>query len=165
MPERGPSPPGSRRAGRRRALEVLYEADLLGRPVSAVLADHLRREDPPQEFAVALVRGVERHRAHLDDLIQHHAHGWRLPRMPVVDRNLLRIALHELLYDDDVPTAVAIDEAVELAKELSTEDSGRFVNGLLARIAESQAPGPPPPVDPRGAADPPGDDPPGSADR
>ena len=127
---------GSRREARKRALDILYEADLLHRGVSGALADHLEAADPPDEFTVALVRGVERHRPELDRLIAAHARGWRLERMPVVDRNLLRMGLYEILHDPAVPTAVAIAEAVELAKELSTEDSGRFVNGVLAGIAE-----------------------------
>jgi N utilization substance protein B len=137
-----PEPGRSRRAARRRALEILYEADLKDRPIPQVLAEHLRDEDaPPPDFAVALVRGVHRHRAELDDLISTNARGWTLSRMPVVDRNLLRMGLFEILHDPDVPTAVAINEAVELAKDLSTDDSGRFVNGLLARVADQRPPG------------------------
>jgi N utilization substance protein B len=128
----------SRRAARKRALDILYEADLLHRDAVTVLAAHLERDDPPGEFTVALVRGVDLKRAELDALISTHARDWRLERMPVVDRNLLRIGLYEILHDPDVPTAVAIDEAVDLAKELSTDDSGRFVNGVLARIAAEQ---------------------------
>ena len=85
-----------------------------------------------------LVEGVQEHQADIDALIAAHADRWALNRMPVVDRNLLRIALFELLWCDDVPVPVAINEAVELAKALSTEDSGRFVNGLLGRIAEER---------------------------
>ena len=132
--------PHSRHAARKRALDVLYEADLKGRPLPTVLADHLADDPALPEFSLAIVRGVHRHRDALDPLIESYAHDWSLARMPVVDRNLLRIGLYEILYDDDVPTAVAIDEAVELAKELSTDDSGRFVNGVLARIAEAQHP-------------------------
>jgi transcription antitermination protein NusB len=139
-PEVAAPRPGSRRQARKRALDILYEADLLGRSVAVVLADHLERSDPPEDFAVALVRGVERTRLELDALIREHARGWRLERMPVVDRNLLRIGLWEILHEPDVPAAVAITEAVELAKELSTEDSGRFLNGVLARIAGEQPP-------------------------
>jgi transcription antitermination protein NusB len=130
----------SRRAARKRALDLLYEADLLGRPVATVLAEHLRGDDPPGEFTLAIVRGVDRNRPELDHLIESHARDWRLSRMPVVDRNLLRIGLYEILRDPEVPTPVAIDEAVALAKELSTDDSGRFVNGVLGRIADSRAP-------------------------
>lgn len=136
-----PPGPRPRHAARKRALDLLYEADLVGRPLSQVLAAHLApdAEDPPPEFAVAIVRGVNRHREELDELISAHARDWKLSRMPVVDRNLLRMGLYEILHDPAVPTAVAIDEAVQLAKELSTDDSGRFVNGVLARIARSRA--------------------------
>ncbi|MDQ3537315.1 MAG: transcription antitermination factor NusB [Actinomycetota bacterium] len=131
---------GSRHAARKVALDVLYEADLTERPIAAVLAKHLEATPPPPEFAVALVRGVHRHHEEIDELIQSHSRDWKLSRMPVVDRNLLRIGLFEILHSPDVPTAVAIDEAVELAKELSTDDSGRFVNGVLARVAEAASP-------------------------
>lgn len=129
--------PSSRRAARRRALEILYQADLRSQPIPSVLADHLRDdEDQPPDFAVSLVRGVHRHRTEIDELIVANAKDWTLARMPVVDRNLLRLGLYEILHDPEVPTAVAINEAVDLAKELSTDDSGRFVNGLLGRVAE-----------------------------
>lgn len=137
MADRAPSAP-TRHAGRKRALDLLYEADLLGRPLAGVLADHLEGDDPPGAFSRALVAGVERHRSELDELISTYAKGWRIERMPVVDRNLLRLGLWEILYDDETPTAVAIDEAVRLAKELSTEDSGRFINGLLDRVASTR---------------------------
>ena len=97
--------------------------------------------DPSEEVlarARVLLGGVQQHRDEIDALIEGHAERWELNRMPVVDRNLLRIALFELLWCDDVPVAVAINEAVELAKSLSTEDSGRFVNGLLGRIAQER---------------------------
>ena len=124
----------SRRAARKAALELLYEADLLERPVATVLTERLRRPDELPAYALELVRGVERNRQDIDALIAANARDWRLERMPVIDRNLLRVGLYELLHRDDVPLAVAIDEAVELAKELSTDDSPRFVNGVLARI-------------------------------
>lgn len=108
-----------------------------GRPVATVLAAHRDGEDPPAPFTVTLVDGVAARRDDLDAHIRAHAHDWSLARMPAVDRNVLRLAVWELLATD-VPTGVAIDEAVGLAKELSTEDSGRFVNGLLARIASQR---------------------------
>ena len=126
---------GPRHVARKRALDILYEADLKDRPLAEVLATHMRTAEDLPEFAVALVRGVHRHRDEIDALIEEHSRGWKLSRMPIVDRNVLRVGLFELLHSTEVPTAVAIDEAVELAKELSTEDSGRFVNGLLARAA------------------------------
>lgn len=95
------------------------------------------REVPP--FARELIEGVAAHRRELDALIGEHAEGWTVPRMPSLDRTILRVACFELLHREDVPTAVAIDEAVQAAKELSTEDSSRFVNGVLGRIAQERA--------------------------
>ena len=128
----------SRREARKQALDLLYEADLKSRPLPQVLAARLATGDLP-EFSLELVRGVHRHRADLDRLIEANARDWTLARMPIIDRNLLRLGLFELLHSD-VPTAVVIDEAVELAKSLSTDDSGRFVNGLLARVADAERP-------------------------
>jgi transcription antitermination protein NusB len=130
----------ARRAARKAALDILYEADLLERPVASVLAERLQRDEELDAYALALVRGVERNRVALDGLIEANARDWRLSRMPVVDRNLLRLGLFEILHCDDVPMAVAIDEAVELAKALSTDDSPRFVNGVLARIGREHQP-------------------------
>jgi N utilization substance protein B len=131
---------GTRHSGRKRALDILYEADLKQRPLPEVLATHLRDEPDLDEFPLSLVRGVHRHREEIDQVIERHSTGWKLSRMPVVDRNVLRLAVFELRHTE-VPAAVAIDEAVELVKELSTADSGRFVNGLLARAADSAAAG------------------------
>jgi N utilization substance protein B len=133
----------SRRKSRRRALDVLYSADLRDVPAATVLADNLRRmgSDIPEHmgYAVLIVEGVIDHADRIDELISTYAEGWTLERMPVIDRNLLRIAVFELLYRDDIDDPVAISEAVELAEELSTNDSPRFVNGLLGRIAEYAA--------------------------
>ena len=130
----------SRRKSRRRALDVLYSADLRDIPARTVLADTLARMggDVPDHmaYAVELVEGVESHADRIDELISSYAEGWTLDRMPVVDRNLLRIAVYEMLHRDDIDDPVAISEAVELAGELSTDDSPRFVNGLLGRIAD-----------------------------
>src|SRR5205823_198957 len=120
-----------RTKARKRALDVLHAADALDRPPLVVLA-----EDPEApKFTRELVEGIEEHRAELDDLIRRYADRWALERMPIVDRNLLRIGLYEILFRPDIPAGAAINEAVELAKLLSTEDSGRFVNGLLGRVA------------------------------
>lgn len=136
----------SRHTARQRALNLLYAADLNDRAVETLLAGAAADdEEPLPAFTAELVRGVDAHRAELDRLIVDHAKDWRLERMPVVDRNVLRLALFEILHEPDVPDAVAIDEAVRLAKQLSTDDSGRFVNGVLARIArERAAPSPSP---------------------
>ncbi len=128
---------GARSKARKRAVDVLYEADLRGTDPVTLLADRVGSTDVPpvNDYTIVLVEGVTTHRARIDDLISEHAEGWTLQRMPAVDRAVLRIGLYELLWAADVPDAVAIDEAVELAKGLSTDDSPRFVNGVLGRIA------------------------------
>ncbi|MEN3611879.1 transcription antitermination factor NusB [Plantactinospora sp. ZYX-F-223] len=130
----------ARRKARKRALDVLYEADLRDRPVAEVLAGYLQRLEQPRPehlgYAVGLIEGVAAHQSRIDELIDSYAEGWTLDRMPVVDRNLARIAIYELLYLDEIDDAVAISEAVELARQMSTDDSPRFLNGILGRIAE-----------------------------
>ncbi|MBV8980705.1 MAG: transcription antitermination factor NusB [Acidimicrobiia bacterium] len=132
-PEEGEPLLGTRRQARELALSLLYEADTKTVAPSAILADFPIEPDP---FAADLVAGVGEHQAEIDDLIRRFARDWTIDRMPVVDRNLLRIGIYELLQRPDVPTAALISEAVELARRYSTEESGRFVNGMLGRIAE-----------------------------
>ena len=129
--------PGTRSGARRRALDILFEADLLDRPVAEILARHRddREAGPPDPYAVELVDGVAGHLPELDARIAAAAEHWTIERMPLVDRNLLRLAAYELTARPEVPTAVVLDQAIELAKLLSTADSGRFVNGVLAAIA------------------------------
>jgi N utilization substance protein B len=130
-----------RRDARRTAIEILYQADLTGRSPLDVL--HERRDlgegGGLSAFAQDLVRGVTERRDELDRVIGEHAEGWTVPRMASVDRTLLRVACFEILYREDVPAAVAVDEAVIAAKELSTEASGGFVNGVLGRIVREGA--------------------------
>jgi len=129
---------GARSKARKRALDVLFEADVVGADVRSTLQARLARDSPPVPgYAVELVEGVLERRERIDELIAAYARGWTLDRMPAVDRNVLRIGVYELLWRDDVPDGVAISEAVELARSLSTEESPRFVNGLLATIAET----------------------------
>ena len=116
---------------RERALILLYEAEAKGITPSEVLAAQISE---PDELTTMLVRGVENNQARLDEVISAHARGWTLARMPAIDRNVLRVAAFELLGRRDVPVAVVLDEAVELAKRFSTDDSGRFVNGVLAAL-------------------------------
>jgi N utilization substance protein B len=123
---------GSRREARERALELLYESYAKSLSVDDVLSGLAVRPDP---YAEEVVRGVDARSAEIDGLISSHAKGWTLERMPVLDRTLLRIAVWELLGRPDVPVAVVISEAVELAKRYSTDDSGRFVNGVLSAAA------------------------------
>jgi N utilization substance protein B len=134
---RSPRPGGSfalndeRTDARERALILLYEAESKGVTPSEVLAAQVLA---PDALTQELVRGVEANRSVIDAAIVAHSKGWSLARMPVIDRNVLRIAGYELLGRTDVPVAVVLDEAVELAKRFSTDDSGRFVNGVLAAL-------------------------------
>jgi N utilization substance protein B len=125
-------PEDPRSDARERALALLYEAESKDASAREVLA---ALPVPPAPAVVELVEGVEDDRAELDQLIATHSRNWPLERMPVIDRNLLRLALFELKHRPDVPVPVVIDEAVELAKRFSTDDSGRFVNGMLSAIA------------------------------
>jgi N utilization substance protein B len=125
-------PVGTRREARERVLTILYEADLKGcAPTELLEALPIDRED----FVDDVVRGVEANQAEVDGLIRRFSRGWSLERMPVIDRSLLRMASYELAHRPDVPTGAVISEAVELAKQYSTDDSGRFVNGMLSSIA------------------------------
>ena len=123
----------TRREARERALGLAYECEQRAFTASELLGD---LPVPPDEYARRMVLGVESHHDEIDALIRKYSEHWALERMPVVDRTLLRLACSELGWSDDVPTAVVISEAVELAQQYSTKDSGRFVNGLLSRIAE-----------------------------
>ena len=130
----------ARRKARKRALDVLYEADLRDLPPSEVLRTYLDRIEKPRpdhmDYAIMLIEGVTKHLDRIDELIASYAEGWTIDRMPVVDRNLARIAVYELLFVDEIDDPVAISEAVELARQLSTDDSPRYLNGVLGRIAE-----------------------------
>jgi transcription antitermination protein NusB len=127
----------ARSKARKRALDVLFEAELRGEPVLEILSERAAEQEPPlPAYASELVTGVQAHRERIDELLTGYSHGWSLDRMPAVDRNILRIGAYELLWADQVPDAVAINEAVQLARDLSTEGSPAFVNGLLARLLE-----------------------------
>ena len=129
----------TRREARRIAVDVLFQADVTDEEPADVLEDWrgAGQEIPP--FAEELVDGVADHIPDIDLLLEEHAEGWSVKRMPALDRTILRVAIEELRFRQDVPTSVAINEAVEAANELSTEDSGRFVNGVLGRIARETA--------------------------
>ncbi len=131
-------PTASRREQRERVLGLLYEADAKDLPASQVIAE---LPVPPDDFVVDLAEGVDQRVEEVDKLIADHAIDWSVERMPVVDRTLLRIATFELLARPEVPTGAVISEAVELAKQYSTDESGRFVNGVLAAIALLVRPG------------------------
>ena len=129
---------GSRRDARERALSLLYEAELKEMAPAALLADLPLQPEP---FVADLVQGVGANQARIDGLIARYAIDWTIDRMPAVDRNLLRLAVYELLERSDVPLAAVISEAVELAKRFSTDESGRFVNGVLSSVAAEVRPG------------------------
>ena len=127
----------ARGKARKRALDILFEAEIRGEPVLDLLGERSASASPPvPEYAAELVRGVQQHRAEIDEMLAEHAQGWTLERMPAVDRNILRIGAYELFWAAEVPDGVAISEAVLLARELSTDASPAFVNGLLARLLE-----------------------------
>jgi N utilization substance protein B len=131
----------ARSKARKRAVDVLYEADLRSSDPLAVLRDRLADANPPvPDHAVRLVEGAVEQQERIDALIEAHASGWSLDRLPDVDRAILRMAVYELLWVDDVPDAVVIDEAVELAKALSTDDSPAYVNGVLGGIMRAEMP-------------------------
>ena len=131
----------ARSKARKRAVDVLYEADVRCGDRLAVLRDRIETANPPvPEHTVRLVEGVAEHAARIDALIEAHASNWSLDRLPDVDRAILRMAVFELLWADDVPDAVVIDEAVELAKALSTDDSPAYVNGVLGGIVRAEIP-------------------------
>jgi len=123
----------SRREARERALGLAYEAEIRGIDLAEIVAEQLVR---PDEYACRLIDGVAEHADEIDALLRKYSEHWALERMPVVDRTLLRMSTFELGWMPEVPAAAVITEAVELAKQYSTKDSGRFVNGLLARLAE-----------------------------
>ncbi|MFI7245771.1 transcription antitermination factor NusB [Streptomyces qinglanensis] len=132
----------ARNKARKRAFQILFEADQRGADVRTVLADWLRlartdsRQPPVSEYTMTLVEGYAGNAARIDELLSTYAVDWTLDRMPDVDRGILRLGLYELLWVDEVPDAVAIDEAVQLAKEFSTDESPGFINGLLGRLKE-----------------------------
>lgn len=133
-------PVKGRHQARKRAVDVLFEAEARGltpaqgAELRTTLASEQPDVSPLHPYTVTVARGVTEHAAHIDDLITSHLHGWKLERLPAVDRAILRVAIWELLHADDVPEPVAVDEAVKLAKELSTDESPGFVNGVLGQV-------------------------------
>ena len=123
----------TRRAARERALGLAYESELRGLSALSLIGE---QPVAPDEYACRIVAGADDHREEIDALIRKYSEHWSLERMPVIDRALFRLGTYELAWVMETPTGAIITEAVELAKQYSTKDSGRFVNGLLARIAE-----------------------------
>jgi N utilization substance protein B len=129
----------ARSKARKRALDLVFAAEARGRAPGEFLDEQLvSGERPSNDYTVELVKGVDGHQARIDELITRYAEGWALDRMPAVDRNVLRLGIYELLWVDDVPDPVAISEAIALVRELSTDESPNFVNGILAHIARDK---------------------------
>lgn len=129
----------SRREARRQAIDVLYQADVTEKDPRIVLAEWRSAGRAIDPFAEELVHGVVANRAEIDSILLSHVENWSLERMATLDRNILRVAVYELVHRPETPSSVAISEAVEIAKRLSTEDSARFVNGILGKFARESA--------------------------
>jgi N utilization substance protein B len=124
----------ARRKARKRALDILFEADLRGVDALSILTVRPADELSAGDYVSILVQGVSSHREKIDELIHTYAEGWDMDRMPAIDRNLLRIALYEILWELELNDQIAVSEAVELAQELSTKDSASYINGILGRV-------------------------------
>jgi len=130
----------ARTKARKAALDILFEADIRGTSTLDLLNQRLVQDEgedarPVRVFTQELIIGIEAHRRKIDELITTYAQGWDMDRLPNVDRNVLRLAIFEILWAPDVPDAVVIDEALTLVKELSTDDSGGYVHGVLGRVS------------------------------
>ena len=130
----------ARSKARKRALDVLFECEVRGLPLGQTLDERVVAADPPvNEYTVQLIRGIAEHQERIDELVSTYAQGWSIERMPAVDRNALRIGVFEVMYVDDVPDAVAVSEALVLVRDLSTDDSPAFVNGVLGAVQRNKA--------------------------
>jgi N utilization substance protein B len=130
----------ARSKARKRALDVLFASDVRGENAGEALDRAIAdAEGPTNEYTSTLVRGVIEHQTRIDHLLSSYAQGWTLDRMPAVDRNVLRLGVYEVLYVDDVPDAVAVSEALALVRDLSTDESPGFVNGILGNIVRDKA--------------------------
>jgi N utilization substance protein B len=129
----------ARSKARKRALDILFESEVRGLPLGETLEERIALAEPPvNDYTVSLVHGVAEHQARIDELLTTYAQGWTLDRMPIVDRNALRLGIYEVLYVDDVPDAVAVSEAMNLVRDLSTDESPTFVNGVLGNIVRNK---------------------------
>jgi transcription antitermination protein NusB len=130
----------ARSKARKRALDLIFAAEARGRAPGEFLADQVAAGEPPSnDYTVTLVQGVDERLGRIDELISAYAEGWTLDRLPAVDRNVLRLGIFEVLWVDDVPDSVAISEALNLVRDLSTDESPAFVNGVLGHVARDKA--------------------------
>ena len=130
----------ARSKARKQTLDLLYEADIRGTSALATLESRDVEESGPdsrpiREYTKMLISGIDVHRRKIDELISTYAQGWDMDRLPAVDRNILRLGIYEILWENEIPDSVAIDEALNLAKELSTDESAGYIHGVLGRIA------------------------------
>ena len=126
-----------RSKARESVLQILYQIDVTGDPVDAVLNQywHTRNRNPEVvDFANEIVKGTTEHLSEIDAIISQHSENWEISKMPIIDRNILRFAIYEILYMDDIPPRVTIDEAIDLANNFGTPNSGKFINGILDKI-------------------------------
>jgi len=129
----------ARTKARKRALDLLFASDVRGESATDALDRAIDEgEGPTNPYTADLVRGVVEHLARIDEVLASYAEGWTLDRMPAVDRNVLRLGIYELLYADDVPDAVAVSEAMALVRDLSTDESPQFVNGILGAVLRNK---------------------------
>ena len=130
----------ARSKARKRALDILFECEVRGTAPGATLDDRIVANDPPvNEYTVTLIRGFVEHQPRIDALLSQYSQGWTIDRMPAVDRNVLRLGVLEILFIDDTPDAVAVSEAMNLVRDLSTDESPAFVNGILGNILRDKA--------------------------
>jgi len=145
-----------RTKSRRQALHVLYQREITGDPIAKILntgAYNTEEVGEPSDFARQLLAGVDHNQDCIDEVIESTSENWTLSRMPLVDRNILRIAVYELLFESEIPDSVSINEAVEMAKAYGGEDSSKFVNGILGKISERRAEVAGEPGEPEGQAE------------
>ena len=134
----------ARSKARKQTLDLLYESDIRGSSVADLLVlrdvpDESPGARPIRDFTKALIGGITENRRKIDELIATYAQGWDMDRLPAVDRNILRLAIYEIIWSDDVEDAVAIDEALNLARDLSTDESAGYIHGVLGRISTIKA--------------------------
>ena len=130
----------ARTKARKRALDLLYASELRGESATVALDRAIDEgEGPTNSYTADLVRGVVEHLARIDEVLSSYSEGWTLDRMPAVDRNVLRLGVFELLYVDDVPDPVAVSEAMALVRDLSTDESPQFVNGILGAVLRNKS--------------------------
>jgi N utilization substance protein B len=130
----------ARSKARKRALDIVFESEARDLMLNDLLDERVAQGEPPvNEYTARLIRGLAEHINRIDDLLEHYSEGWPLDRMPAVDRNVLRLGLYEILYVEDVPDAVAVSEAMNLVRDLSTDESPAFVNGVLGNILRNKS--------------------------